>query len=229
MIRLNTIIRYIVIAVILTAFPSIYAGCASSKAKKDIYDRTPADLLADGQAKLDAAEFKSATKLLQAIKDRYPYSKEAIIAELKLADSLFQREEYDSALDNYAEFERLHPKDKKTPYVIYQQGMCHFLQIRTLDREQKYISEAKDEFEKLVKKFPNDTYADKAREKIRQCISDMSEYELYVGHFYYKMNKYQSAMDRFKYIIENYPDTGQYHEALEYIEKCKKKLAQAEK
>jgi outer membrane protein assembly factor BamD len=228
MFRLNNILKYIVIGGCLLAFSAIYTGCASTK-KKDIYERTPADLLVEGQEKLDKSEFKSATKLLQAIKDRYPYSKEAIIAELKLADSLFQRKEYDSALENYDGFERLHPKDKSTPYVIYQKGQCHFLQIRSLDREQSRVVKARAEFEKLVKRFPDNEYSDKARENIRQCIVYQSEYELYVGHYYYKMKRYQPAMDRFKYIIENYPDVGQYHEALEYIARCKVKLAEAKK
>jgi outer membrane protein assembly factor BamD len=210
---------------LLLVFSSFNSGCSMTEKKKDIYERTPADLLAEGQEKLDAAEFKTAAKLLQAIKDRYPYSKESIIAELKLADSLFQRAEYDTALDNYSEFERLHPKDKDVPYVIYKKGMCHFLQIRSIDREQTRVAKARDEFEKLLKKYPESTYADKARENIRQCLIYQCEYELYVGHFYYKMGKYQPAMERFTYLIQNYPDVGQYQEAMEYIDKCKTKLA----
>jgi outer membrane protein assembly factor BamD len=228
MIRLNKFIKNILICWALLAFCVIYAGCASTK-KKDIYERTPADLLAEGQEKLDASEFKSATKLLQAIKDRYPYSKESLKAELLLADSLFQRQDYETALSNYDEFEKLHPKEKNIPYVIYQKGLCHFLQITTIDRDQAAITKARDEFEKLVRRFPDNEYSSKAKEYIRECIVKQSEYELYVGHFYYKMGKYEPAMTRFKYLIENYPDVGQYHEALEYIAKCENKLAEAKK
>ena len=142
---------YITAACVLLIFLAVNTGCSSTGKKKDIYERTPADLLAEGQEKLDKAEFKSATKLLQAIKDRYPYSNESIIAELKLADSLYQRGEYDDALANYDEFERLHPKDKDVPYVIYQKGMCHFRQIKSMDREQTQVAAARDEFEKLVR------------------------------------------------------------------------------
>lgn len=217
----------LVVAVSLGAFLAC-SGCSTTK-KKDIYERTPADLLADGQEKLDKAEFKSAAKLLQAIKDRYPYSKESIIAELKLADSLFQRKEYDEALDNYSEFERLHPKDKDIPYVLYRMGLCHFNQIKSMDREQTQVALARDEFEGLVRRFPDNEYSLKAREKIRQCLVYQAEYELYVGIFYYRTKRYKPALNRFTYLIENFPDTGQYQEALEYMAKCKVKLAKAEK
>lgn len=228
MIRKQNFIKNILILGALFAFCIIYAGCASTK-KKDIYERTPADLLAEGQEKLDQSEFKGATKLLQAIKDRYPYSKESLKAELLLADSLFQRRDYEGALGNYDEYEKLHPKDKNIPYVIYQKGLCHFLQITTIDRDQTQVVKARDEFEKLTRRFPDDEYSAKAKEYIRKCIVLQSEYELYVGRFYFKMGEYEAARDRFKYLIENYPDVGQYHEALEYLARCDSKLAETKK
>ena len=228
MFSLNKILRYFLITGSLLAFTVVYSGCASTP-KKEIYDRTPADLLAEGQEKLDKAEYKSAAKILQAIKDKYPYSKESIIAELKLANSLFKRGEYDEALENYDEFERLHPKDKDVPFVIFQKGMCHFLQIKSMDREQTQVAAARDEFENLARRFPDNEYSDKAREYIRQCLTYQAEYELYVGIYYYKAKKYQAALDRFTYLMENYPDVGQYQEALEYIAKCKVKLAEVKK
>jgi outer membrane protein assembly factor BamD (BamD/ComL family) len=39
------------------------------------------------------------------------------------------------------------------------------------------------------------------------------------------MGKYRAAMARYSYLIRNYPDMGQYNEALEYIRRCKEKLS----
>jgi len=50
--------------------------------------------------------------------------------------------------------------------------------------------------------------------------------ELYVGHFYFKMKKYNAAMSRYRYILENFPDLGQYHEALEYLSKSEERQAE---
>ena len=35
-------------------------------------------------------------------------------------------------------------------------------------------------------------------------------------------------MNRYRYLLENYPDLGQYHEALEYLTKSEEKLAEEE-
>jgi len=192
-------------------------------------EMNPAELMARGMEKMDKGQYKAAVESFQMIKDRYPYSKYAVLAELRMADALYRTEEYDAAFEAYDEFEKLHPKHKHIPYVIYQKGMCHFRQMRSNDREQSHTLRAKEEFERLIRRFPRDDYAHLARKNIRKCLIFLAEYELNVGHFYFKMGKYKAALARYDYIIKNYPDMGQYSEALEYISRCKQKLAEGEK
>lgn len=187
-------------------------------------DEGPSELMNQGMERMDSGSFKGAVEAYQMLKDRYPYSEYALSAELKLADALYLQEKYEEAYDAYDEFEKLHPKNNEIPYVIYQKGMCHFLQISTNDREQSHTIQAKEEFERLIKRFPRDVEANRARKNIKKCLVILAEYELNVGHFYFNMGEYKAALARFSYIIENYPDMGQYHEALEYITKCKEKL-----
>jgi outer membrane protein assembly factor BamD len=189
-------------------------------------EKSPAELMSEGMENFERGRYTAATEAFQNIKDRYPYSKYAIAAELKLADTFYKKELYEEAFDAYNDFERLHPNHPSIPYVIYQKGMCYFSQVSTIDRDQSNTYRAKGEFERLVKKQPMNEYANRARRKIRECYISLAEYELYVGHFYYKMKKYRTAMGRYRYLLENYPDLGQYREALEYMRKCKEKLAE---
>ena len=226
-IRVGLIIKH---ALLGTMLVSLLGGCS-------LYDRlfgeeeekSPSELMEEGNKAMEKGKHESATETFQRLKDRYPYSKHAIEAELKMADAFFKREEFPDAYDAYDEFERLHPKNKNIPYVIYQKGMCHFEQITTIDRDQSHTLKAKEEFERLIRKFPREEYAKLARKKIRKCLIYLAEYELYVGHFYFQMGKYRPALARYVYIIKNYPDMGQYHEALEYIGKCKEALAKEDK
>jgi outer membrane protein assembly factor BamD len=192
-------------------------------------EKTPSQLVSEGTDYLARGHYEAATKAFQKIKDRYPYSRFAVEAELKMADSLYKREQYEEALEAYGEFERLHPKNPNIPYVIYQKGMTHFEQVSTIDREQQHTLQAKDEFERLVKKFPKTNFAERARKKIRECYISLAEYELYVGHFYFKSKKYRAAAARYRYLLKNYADMGQYHEALEYLSKCKEKMAEEQR
>lgn len=207
---------------------SLLGGCSITElfATRE-QPKTVAELMALGEEHFDQGRYAQSGEIFQAVIDRYPYSGYAAIAELKLADGHYERQEFEDAYITYNGFERLHPKNESIPYVMYQKGMCEFEQITAMDREQSHAARARREFERLIRRFPENVYAGKARKHQRQVLSYLSEYELYVGHFYFKMGAYEAALSRYTHLIKYYPDMGYYHEALEYIGKCHAKTNQA--
>ena len=111
---------------------------------------------------MQAEEYGRAAETFQTLKDRYPYSKYAILAELKMADAYFLRGDYEEASEAYLEFERLHPKNEAVPYVIYQTGMCYFERMPTSDRDQQFGVKAIQTFSRLRQMYPEDKYASMA-------------------------------------------------------------------
>lgn len=188
-------------------------------------EKTPSELMEEGMQDLEGAHYKAATKAFQKIQDRYPYSKFAVLAELKTADTLFIRASYNEAYGAYRNFEKLHPKNQEIPYVIYQEGMCNYRQMSSIDRDQTHSLKAKEDFSRLVRRFPDNVYASRARMRIRDCYRDLAKHELYVGRFYFKNKDYRAAASRFRYAIAHYPDVGQYYEALQYLGRCEEQLA----
>ena len=223
-----TLSKQFKVIVIFFFLLSWVSGCSFlGFGKKDRQD-SPEELMNKGMNEFRKGDYSEATELFQKLKDRYPYSKLAVHAELKLADSLFKRKEFEEAAEMYMEFERLHPKNEAIPYVIYQQGMCHFLRIGKIDRDQTSTKNALKEFERLQRKFPDDPFSMMAQRRIRKCISNLAEHEFHVGRFYYRSGHYLAALKRFEYLINHYPDAGQYEETLVYIARCKEKLAEQE-
>lgn len=212
-----------VIFIFLLSF--VLYGCALFRSETKEYESSPEELMREGLSEFEDGDYSEAADFFQKLKDRYPYSKLAVEAELKFADSLFKKKAFEEALEVYNEFERLHPTNKFIPYVIYQQGMCHFLMINTIDRDQTPTENALKEFERLVKEFPDNIFSLKAQRNIRVCLRNLAEYEFYIGKFYFKSGHYSAALKRFEYIIAQYPDLGQYDKALVYIARCKEKLA----
>jgi outer membrane protein assembly factor BamD len=220
------IVKGIVVGACLTL---LLGGCAlKDRFFADEEEKPPAQLMAEGSENLEAGYYEAATDAFQKLKDRYPYSQYAVAAELKMADALFRRELYEEAYVAYSDFEKLHPKNPEIPYVIYQRGMCHFEQISAIDRDQAGTLKAIEEFERLVKRFRRDKYARRAGLKIRKCYIYLARHELYIGDFYFRAKNYRAAADRYRYVLEHYPDLGQYHEALESLNKAKEKLAEQE-
>ena len=187
-------------------------------------EKGPEDLMKEGLKYMRDAFYRGAIEVFQQIKDKYPYSKYVVMAELKMADTLYLMRSYDEAYEAYNEFEKLHPLNPNIPYVIYQKGMCHFERVSTIDRDQFHTKKAKEEFERLIRRFPASKYARIAKWRLRKCYSNLAKHELYVANFYFRMKKYKAALKRYRYAIMNFPDIGQYYDALRGIETCEKEL-----
>jgi len=204
----------------------LLSGCSHFGLGEKEPEKPPEELMSEGLSAFEDGDYLEASEAFQKLKDRYPYSRLAVQAEQKLADALFKKKALEEALEAYVEFERLHPKNKSVPYVIYQQGMCYFLRMRSIERDQTSTKKALKEFERLGREFPADPFSLQAQRKIRECLINLAEHEFYVGHFYFKAGHYQAALMRFEYLITHYPDLGQYGKTFMYMAKCKEELAE---
>ena len=186
---------------------------------------TAQELAWDGMDAYENGKYATAIEKFQKLKDYYPFSKYAILAELKIADAHYQREEYEEAIFEYENFERLHPRNEAIPYVIYQIGMCYYDQIGTPDRDQTSARKALETFQRLIKQFPQDQYSRRSEEKISKCLKSIVANTYGIGLFYYKTKHFKAALQRFTSIISDYPDIGYHQQALEYIAKCEASIA----
>ncbi len=199
------------------------SGCAWF-AKEDL-EKPAQDLIQDGVNAFDRGRYQEAIKNFEQLKDWYPFSKYAILAELKIADANYQLKNYEEAILAYEEFEQLHPRNEAVPYVIYQIGRCYYEQVDTIDRDQTPAKKALEVFQRLVRQYPSDPYAARADTHITKCLQNLAGHEFYVGRFYYKSKKYKAALNRFQAVITHYPDVGVHHRALRYITLCEALVA----
>ena len=186
--------------------------------------RMAQELAWDGMDDYEAGKYKDAIEAFQRLKDIYPFSKYAILAELKLGDAHYQLEQYEDAVFAYEEFEKLHPRNEAIPYVIYQIGRCYYDQISTIDRDQSAAAKALSTFQRLQRQFPDDSYATSADPLIVECQKSLAGHEFSIGEFYFRGKHYRGARQRFANVIARYPDAGFHQEALEYLAKCDEKI-----
>ena len=177
-------------------------------------------LASEGASAFMNEDYKDAIKAYTDLKDWYPFSKYAILAELKIADSHFQLEQYDQAVIGYESFEKMHPRNDAIPYVINQIGLCWFKQINTIDRDHTPASNALYQFQRLLAQYPGNEYTKEATENVKKCIDNIVGHELYVANFYLKTKKYKAALKRYEFIVEYFPGTEQSKIAMNKIPKC---------
>ncbi len=203
----------------------IVSSCAWFQPKEE---KPAQELARDGMEAYQSGKYDKAIEHFEKLKDWYPFSKFAILAELKVADAYFQLKQYEDAIFAYENFERLHPRNEAIPYVIYQIGMCYFEQIDTVDRDQTSNKNALEAFDRLIKQFPDDPYALTAIEHMKKSLKILAGHEFYVGLFYFKSKHYKAALYRFKAVLSLYPDVGVHYKALQYITLCEALIKEKE-
>lgn len=208
--------------IVLVALGLMVPGCGWFQTKGE---KTAPELASEGMESFSKGKYKESIEHFSTLRDWYPFSKYAILAELKIADAHYALKEYDDAIYAYEEFENLHPRNEATPYVVYRIGRCYFDRIDTIDRDQTMARKAIDNFSRLLRQFPGNAYANIAREHINRSLHDLAAHDFYVGRFYFKSKHYEAALERFKTVVTGYPDMGVHHQALQFIPRCEEKLA----
>jgi len=221
---------------IILAFVLICSGCSFTKdsimeffGKSSPVRNTPEALYARGTVEYQKGKYKKAREFYTRLKEEHPLHELAVLAELGIADSFFSDKDYAGAEVAYRDFTSFYPTNENVPYVIYQMGMCHYLEIGAIDRDQTETIMAKREFEKLVARFPQSKFSILAEKMIRDCKTKLAEHEFYVGNFYFKQKKYAAALKRFEGITRDYAGVGLDLKVASYVAETKNRIAEEEK
>ena len=206
-------------------------GCSTVKGwfGKKKADKPPDVLAQEGIKDLKKKNYDDAIETFEKMRDRYPYSDQALLAQIKLADAYFYKKKYDEAIQAYKDFEKLHPTNKAVPYCIFREGLCYYRQRSTIDRDQTYTTKALEEFRRLKQKFPQSEYVLRAEKHIAKCHLDLGEHDFYIAEFYYRTKRYQAALDRYQSVAQDYPEFPKQAEVQKRIGECQKILATADK
>jgi len=171
--------------------------------------KTAEQLVEQGSVAYESRHYKESLKAFTQLKDWYPFSRYAILAELRIADSHYELEHYDEAILAYEDFEELHPKNDAIVRVIYRRGLCWYKRMDTVDRDSRPAAKAIVQFNRLKERFPDSEYVSKIDKMIVECTNNLAGHELYVAEFYFNSGNYEASLNRYKYLVEFFP-TSEY-------------------
>ncbi len=206
---------------------NLWSGCSSG----EIDDNDPAILMKDAEDDIDSSRYVLAIEKLQLVKNKHPYSKEAVDAALRLADVYYAQENFAEAAASYEAFADLHPKHEKIPYALYRVGLSHYSDAPDLiARDLSPLTRAEEGFKYFIEKFPTSEFTADAKLKLVDTRKRLAEKELYIANFYYKREMWEAAKGRFQKILSDYSDSpfvGEAEKKLKAIESNESKEPQA--
>lgn len=209
----QTLLRRHSAFLVLFLFLSIsLTGCATIKGwfgfdESSTIQQSAESLAIDGMDDFNVGKYYTALEKFNEIMDRYPFSPQAMLAELKAADSHYYQGDYQEAKILYQEFEERHPTNEAIPYVMFQIGMCDFSRTDRIDRDTSGAQDAIQSFARLLRAYPSSPYTSEAKARIKAAREFLVNHEYFVAIFYVRTERYSEASHRLKYILSMYPDS----------------------
>ena len=224
----GTIIRPQIVVCIVVL--SVLSGCSFLNlfGKQDVSKATPEGIYAMASEEYQKGNYEKAREHFLRVKEQYPLHEMSVLAEIGVADSFYSEKEYAEAEGAYGDFISLHPVNENVPYAIYQMGMCHYNQMEAIDRDQTETMKARNEWEKLMARYPASKFSIMAEKMLRDVKQRLAQREFYIGNFYLTQKKYKAALARFEKIANDYNNVGLDYKIEYYINETKTKLTEAE-
>lgn len=204
---------------------TLFSACASTPKP----EKTPEQLYAEGEAAFKKSRYETAIELWKQVKEAYPEPELVAKAEIGIANSYFLDNEFIEAAAAYEDFRKLHPAHELAQFALYRQGISSYNLITGIDTDQTPTKNALALFESFVRQYPRSEYVAKVQEKIADCRGKLTKYEIYVGRFYYRTDKYAAAAGRFELALQNFPDYTGHDETLIYLGKSYLETKQPDK
>ena len=126
----------------------------------------------------------------------------------------YRQGNYDEAITAGKRYVNLYPSTPDAAYAQYIVGLSYFRQIRDVTQDQKESRRAIEAMEEVVSRWPDSEYVEDAKAKIRFARDQLAGKEMQIGRYYLERREYLAAIKRFRFVVEQYPNTRHVEEAL---------------
>lgn len=219
----------------LVALALALAACASSHAKKEsLIVKTDAQYYQDANSALKIGNYSAAVASFEELESQYPVGRYTEQAQLEVIYGKYMQADYIAAIASADRYLRLHPESPRLDYVLYYRGLSNYaadqdvllkhLPVNMAYRDPGQAKIAYDDFRQLLTRYPNSPYVADARQRMIYMRNQAAEAELNVARYYETRGASISALNRARWVVENYPESTSIGEALQIEIRSYRKL-----
>jgi outer membrane protein assembly factor BamD len=168
-----------------------------------------------GEEAMEAGAQDEAIKFFEHVKNKYPYSKYAALADLRIADAHFEKERWLEAADAYRFFVRFHPRHAKVPYAQFRIAHAYhqaipsdfFIFPKAHEKDQSATRDAIAALDDYLARFPDDENVDQAKELRLDARTQLARHDVHVAEFYVERKRWRGAMWRYEKVATEFSET----------------------
>lgn len=217
------------LSTLLAVFALGSAGCAYFEAAGEVsYKNDALGNFQAGEEALKDGRHLDALKFFDHVRYKFPYSAQAALADLAIADTNFDREKYLEAIDGYRNFLKLHPNHPKADYAQFRIALSYYNDIPSdffifppsTEKDQTSVRDARGAFEEFLKLYPCSELAAEAAKSHAEVLARLAKHEMAVADFYLNRDRYQAAVSRLNRLVADYPKSELAPQALVKLAKA---------
>ena len=144
----------------------------------------------------------------------FPQSEWAPKAALMASYAYWTQGYYSDSINELKRFIKRYPKNNDLDYAYYLLAINYYDSIIDEKKDIRPLNEAKKYFEFILKNYPKSDYALDGKYKLELIQDLLAAKEMYLARHYMKKQKWIAAINRLKFVTENYDTTIYIEEAL---------------
>ena len=226
---------------LISFFPLLLStGCLSPKSKDSLldYSRSAETLFLEAMDEYDDQDCVSAEPKFQEVRRKFPYSRYAVLSELRIADCQFIQDNHAEASVLYEQFVAAHPTHEEAHYAAFRRGLSFvkmipsdvFIMPPPYERDQSATRDARNALARFIKTYPESEWQDEAQALLSEVVDALVRHEIYVAKFYLSQDDKVAAAVRLEKVRVNFQEStlvpdAMFLQAMTYLELNKTKEA----
>ena len=197
----------------------LFSSCAKDDSGVEIIEEKEIklqmiDAYNEGLDALENQDGLTAAKKFSEAELLFPQSTWAPKSALMSAYSYFSQEYYSDAIYEVERFLKTYPEHPRTDYAYYLLAIAYYDQIIDETKDLDSILKSKKYFNYIIDNYPTTDYALDAKFKIELINEILASKEMYLARYYFDKEKWIPAINRYKFVVENYNESIFIEEAL---------------
>jgi outer membrane protein assembly factor BamD len=180
-------------------------------------DQIEGQMIKAYQEGMDAFEnklyFEAAEKFNEA-EILFPQSDWASKSALMVAYAYYYDDYNNRAISELMNFFKKYPNDPNTSYAHYLLAMSYYNKIVDEKKDLEPLNNSKKQFEYIIENYPNTEFSLDSKFKLDLINEMIASKEMYIVRYYIQKEKWIPAMNRLKFIVQEYSSTIFVEEAL---------------
>ena len=183
---------------------------------------------------MDEGYYSKAVEYYEFLETRFPFGVYGQQSLLNLAYVYYKTEDYDASISACDRFIRLYPQNPHVDYAYYLRGLVNFhrgkglterfLELDLSQRDPSSALQSFHDFSDLIRRYPDSRYVEDAQKRMVYLRNLLADHEVNVAHYYMRRGSYVAAVNRARYVVENYDRTPAVPDALAVMAKAYKVL-----